>query len=79
MTERWVSLVGRDNMRLVVSGCLLEVTECWGPVSDRDLTDTSSHEWNLTGNDQTLVLVHPVTSCSAFGHNLSALMTIEIR
>ena len=34
--------------------------------------------WYLTGNDQTLVLVRPVTSSSVFDHNLNVLMTVEI-
>ena len=53
-------------------------TERWGPTSGRDQPDVSGREWNLTGNDRTLVLVRPVTLSSASGHNLGALMTIEI-
>ena len=34
--------------------------------------------WCLTGNDQTLAMEHLVTLSNASGHNLSALMTIEI-
>ena len=46
------------------------MTGRWGP--------TFGHEWNLTGNDQTLVLVRPVTLSSVSGHYLNVLMTVEI-
>ena len=49
MTGRWVSLVGHDRMRLVVSGTLLEVTGCWGPASSRDRTDASGRHSTLSG------------------------------
>ena len=74
MTEHWVSPVGHDRTRPVASGGLLEVTGRWGPTSDHDPTDAFDHEWNLTRNDQTLVLVRPVTSSSVSGHHL----TVEI-
>ena len=34
--------------------------------------------WYLTGNDRTLVLVHPVTLSNASDHYLNVLMTVEI-
>jgi len=56
------------------------VTERWVSLvrHDRTCLVVNFCEWNLTGNDQTLVLVRPVTSSSASGHNLIVLMTIEI-
>ena len=78
MTGRWVSPVGHDRTRPVTSGILLEVTGRWSPAFGRDRTDASGREWNLTGNDRTLVLVRPVTSSSASSHYLNVLMTIEI-
>ena len=54
------------------------MTGRWGPVSGHDQSDTSGREWNLTGNDRTLVLVRLVTLSSTSGHNLNVLMTIEI-
>jgi len=56
------------------------VTGCWvSPVEhDRTRLVVNFRFWYLTGNDRTLVLVHPVTSSSASGHNLNARMTIEI-
>ena len=63
MTGRWVSPV--------VSGGLLEMTRCCGPTFGHDQPDASGHEWNLTRNNRTLVLVHPVTSSSASGHHLT--------
>ena len=71
-------MTGRVRSRISTSRSLLEVTGRWGPASGRDQPDASGREWNLTGNDRTLVLVRPVTSSSASGHNLSALMTVEI-
>ena len=78
MTGRWVSPVGCDRTRPIVSGTLLEVTGRWGPASSHDLIDASGHEWNLTRNDRTLVLVRPVTLSSASSYYLNVLMTIEI-
>ena len=50
-----------------------------GPVGhDRTRPIVNFREWNLTGNDRTLVLVRPITLSSASGHNLNVLMTIEI-
>ena len=43
MTGRWVSPVGRDRTRPVVSGGLLEVTGCWGPASGHNLTVEIGH------------------------------------
>ena len=54
VTERWVNPVEHDQTRSVVSGGLLEVTGCWDPASDHDLTDTSGRSWNLTRSDRTL-------------------------
>ena len=54
MTERWVSPVGHDQTRLVVSGGLLEMTEHWGPASGHDQTNASGRSWNVTGSDRTL-------------------------
>ena len=49
------------------------MTGCWvSPVEhDRTRPVTKNHLWNLTRNDRT-------TSDGASGHNLNALMTIEI-
>ena len=78
MTGRWASPVRRDRTRPVASGILLEVTGRWGPTSGRDQTDTSDRDWFLTGSDRTLGTVRPVLHCSAPGHNLNVLMTVEI-
>ena len=51
-----------------------------GPVGhDRTRPIVNFREWNLTGNDRTLVLVRPITLSSASDYCLNVLMTIEIR
>ena len=71
MTGRWVSSVGHNWTRPVVSGGLLEVTERWGPASDRDQTDASDHSWNLTESDRTLGSCVRSWHCTASGHHLT--------
>ena len=46
---------------------------------DRTRSVMIFHLWYLTGNNQTLVLVRPVTLSSASSHYLNVLMTVEIR
>ena len=71
MTRCWVSPVGHDRMRPVVSGGLLEVTGRWGPTSSRDQTNASGRSWNLTGSDRTLGSCVRSWHCAASGHHLS--------
>ena len=56
------------------------MTGCWvsSVGHDRTCPIVIFRLWNLTGNVRTLVLVRPVTSSSASGHNLNVLMTVEI-
>ena len=71
MTERWVSPVGHDQTRLVVSGGLLEMTGRCGPRSGHDQTDTSGCSWNLTGSDRTLESCVRSWHYAASGHHLT--------
>ena len=71
MTGRWVSPVGLDRTRLVVSGGLLEMTGHWGPASGHDLTDASGRSWNLTGSDRTLGSCVQSWHCATSGHHLT--------
>ena len=56
------------------------MTERWvSPVEhDRMRPVIIFHFWYLTGKDQMLVLLCPITLSSASGHYLNVLMTVEI-
>jgi hypothetical protein len=71
---RWVSPVEHDRTCPIVSGGLLEMTGCWGPVPSHDLTDASCRSWNLTRSDWTLGSYVRLWHCVVSGHHL----TIEI-
>ena len=71
MIGHWVSPVGLDRTRPVMSGGLLEMTGRWGPASDHDQTDTSARSWNLTGSDRTLGSCVRSWHCAASRHHLT--------